>query len=129
MIDINQYDKIIGSSEFKEFKYPIPYVFKVSDNDYIKKTTTRYFVQKINDSNVIEVDFNNYNEISNILYKKVALTWHLSGPLYNSIKNGKLYEYGVYEKNLSELNAASKIIFNIKSFVTDYTQYAHFIIS
>jgi hypothetical protein len=42
-------------------------------------------------------------------------------------KNGKLYEYGIYEVNLLALNNASKIISNLKSFVTDYTQYGRFI--
>jgi hypothetical protein len=127
MIDVNEYNNICGVSEIVNYTYPVFYVFKVTENDYTNTTVKRYFVQKINTLDIIEVNQQNYVKIPNSLYKKVFLTWKLIGFKNNVYKNGNIYEYGVYEQNLNAVNIASQTITNLNSYITDYTQYARFI--
>jgi hypothetical protein len=124
MIDVNKYDLIGNSIGVKNYVYPKFYTFLVTENDYQNEFVYRYFVQKINDSSVIEVDSKNYNNIQKNLFNKVVVTWHLIGPARNVYVNGKLYEQGVYEKNLKEINSAAQSMPNLKNIITNYTQYS-----
>lgn len=123
MINPNIYDAIGTGLNVKEFVYPKYYSFVVSDSDYSNGYAYRYFVKKINETAVIEVSQNNYNEIANNLFSKLFIVWTLIGPERNLYVNGKLYEQGVYEKNLQEINNAAKVMPSIKKYVTNYTQY------
>lgn len=123
MINISTYDLLTGISDIKNYAYPKYYNFVINQSDYDNGYVYRYFVQKINDADVIEVSSENYNIISKNLFIKVIVTWALIGPERNVYVNGKLYEQGVYEKNLQELNVAAKTMPDIKKIVTNYTQY------
>ena len=120
MIDINKY----GYNNVQFFVYPKIYNLIVTQNDYDNGYIIRYFVKKINDSKVIEVSENNYNQISSQLFSKVMVEWKLTGPLINIYVNGKLYEQGIYESNLEKTNLAAKTIPELKNFITNYTQYS-----
>lgn len=124
MIDINKYNLIGNSVGVQSYVYPKFYTFTVSDIDYQNGFAYRYFVHKINDISIIEVSSKNYNNIQKNLFNKVVVTWHLIGPERNVYVNGKLYEQGIYEKNLKEINAAAQTMPLLKNFITDYTQYS-----
>ena len=123
MINVNTYDLIGNSIGVKNYVYPKFYTFIVTENDYKNEFVYRYFVQKINDTSVIEVSDKNYNNIQKNLFNKLVVTWHLIGPERNVFVDGKLYEQGVYEKNLKEINAAAQSMPNLKNIITNYTQY------
>jgi hypothetical protein len=108
----------------QNYVYPKYYTFIVSDSDYENGFAYRYFAQKINDTSVIEVSDKNYNNIQKKLFNKVVVTWHLIGPERNVFVNGKLYEIGVYEKNLKEINTAAQTMPSLKNIITNYTQYS-----
>lgn len=124
MTDINKYNSIGNLIGVQNYVYPKFYMFVVSDYDYQNEFAYRYFVHKINDTSVIEVSNKNYNKIPRNLFNKVIVTWHLIGPIQNVYVNGKLYEQGIYEKNLQEINKAAKIMPFLKNFITNYTQYS-----
>lgn len=120
MIDINKY----GNNEVQFFVYPKIYNLNVTQSDYDNGYIIRYFAKKINDAKVIEIIEDNYNQISSQLFTKIMIKWNLTGILRNSYVNGKLYERGIYEKNLEELNTAAKTMPELKNFITNYTQYS-----
>lgn len=124
MIDINKYNLIGESIGVQNYVYPKFYTFVVNDVDYENGFAYRYFVQKINDSSVIEVSGKNYTNIQKNLFNKVVVTWYLIGPERNVYVNGKLYEQGVYEKNLKEINTAAQTMPSLKNFITNYTLYS-----
>lgn len=120
MINIDTY----GDHQVQLFVYPKRYNLNVTQDDYDNKYVIRYFVKKINEFSVIEVDQSNYNQLSTSLFAKVLIIWKLTGPLRNVYVDGKLYERGIYETNLEKLNLAAKTMPEIKNFITDYTQYS-----
>lgn len=122
-MDLNLYNAISGKSEVIGFTYPIPFVFTVSENDYLAGHVRRFFVQKINDNIVIETSLSNYTDISNKLYLKQVIKWNLVGPERNVYKNGKLYECGIYESNKHSINEASKYMPGLSSYITNFTQH------
>ena len=124
MIDINKYNLIGDSIGVQNYVYPKFYTFVVNDVDYENGFAYRYFVQKINDNSVIEVSGKNYTDIQKNLFNKVVVTWYLIGPERNVYVNGKLYEQGVYEKNLKEINTAAQTMPSLKNFITNYTLYS-----
>jgi hypothetical protein len=71
----------------------------IQQSDYITGYINRYFLQKINELILIEVDINQYNDwksgqIDPNAYIGVELTWYISGtPLYIQNKNKKQVEY------------------------------------
>lgn len=124
MINIDRYNLIGNSIGVQNYVYPKFYTFVVSDADYQNEFAYRYFVHKINDNFIIEVSNKNYNNIQKNLFNKVVVKWHLIGPQKNVYVNGKLYERGIYEKNLEEINTAAKTMPFLKNFITNYTQYS-----
>jgi hypothetical protein len=124
MINVNTYNLIGNLIGVKSYVYPKFYTFVVADIDYKNEVAYRYFVQKINDTSVIEVNSKNYNNIPTNLFNKQAVTWYLIGPERNVYVDGKLYEQGIYEKNLKEINAAAQSMPNLKNIITNYTQYS-----
>ena len=79
----------------------------------------RYFVQKINDLTITEVDKNKYNEISSALYNKLSIRWIISGPKDNIYKNKILERVGVREQNIKILNINEKKMTGIKNYLND----------
>jgi len=124
MIDINKYNLIGNSVGVQHYVYPKFYTFVVTESNYKNEFAYRYFVHKINETSVIEVSNKNYDQIPKNLFNKVIVTWHLIGPERNVYVNGKLYEQGIYEKNLKEINEAAKTMPFLKNFITNYTQYS-----
>lgn len=124
MINIDKYNLIGNSVGVQNYVYPKFYTFIVSDYDYQNEFAYRYFVHKINDTSIIEVSSKNYNNIQINLFNKVIVKWNLIGPARNVYVNGKLYEQGIYEKNLQEINEAAKTMPLLKKFITNYTQYS-----
>jgi hypothetical protein len=126
-VNIQTYNSIGRLPEVVSLVYPKNYIFSVTEDDYTLGYKDRFFVQKINSTIVIEVNETNYNEISELIFKKIFLTWSLVGPEKNVIKNGKLYEFGLYEINKNAVFEAKKVIPNINGIISDYTQYGRFI--
>jgi hypothetical protein len=79
----------------------------------------RYFVQKINETWIIEINQTLYNQLITdgfeaILYRFVAVKWFVSGTL-TDINDGNVKTLGVISKNLQQIQNASNVISNISS--------------
>ena len=123
MIDVTKYNSLGYLTGVQNYTYPKFHTFVVNERDYQLGYAYRYFVHKINDTSVIEVSGKNYNTIPLNLFNKIVLTWYLTGPARNVYVDGSLYEYGLYEKNLREINAAATIMPSLKNLITDCTLY------
>lgn len=102
--------------------YPI-----INNEDLQAGFITRYFVQKHNDSNVIEVNKSIYDMIRNdkseaILYKIVQLKWYIVGNIEDTVdKTVKIP--GIVTKNLQQIQIASKTIKYIQTKLNNVTEF------
>ena len=79
--------------------YPV-----VTDSDKAAKYITRYFIKKINETSITEIDETQYTAWTNKkidpnLYNAIRITWYVAGSLISETINGILY------LSVSELNA------------------------
>ena len=98
-----------------------PSYFKPSPSklDYTKGYLYRYYVQKINDSTIIEVNKDLYNNISVKYYNKIFIKWILSGPKNNQYNNNILERKGVQEQNIQTLNDGEKNMKGLKTYLNN----------
>lgn len=113
-MDIERYKRV--------FSFDIPYnkfaeevTIVPSEEDYNDESITRYFVKKINDFRIIEVDRPQYNNLNDDIYQKVSLLWYISGPKRSIIKNGVEQVKGVYEKNMNSIKKANSYMIGIEN--------------
>lgn len=122
MIDITKYNSFI-SADINNIVYPVNFVPNPVKAEYDLGKTSRYFVKKINSGEISEVSKNNFNDVSDILYTKVFLTWYISGPK-NNIKQGYVViNKGVTESNKESIATAEQSMKGIKNYLTDYLQF------
>jgi hypothetical protein len=88
---------------------------------------TRYFVCKMNESQVTEIDAAqwllwNQSQIDRVLYAGVAIVWAITGPLQDVIKNG-ITQPGVITRNREAVTTAGKEIPQIISALRNLTEF------
>lgn len=118
MINIQTYQDI-GGTILDNQVYPIYFKPLPKNKDYSSGYINRYFVQKINDLIITEVDKNNYNEISLSVYNKLTVRWIISGPKNNVYKNKTLDRVGVTEQNNKTLSVNEKKMTGIKNYLNN----------
>jgi len=102
MITPSQYTNI-GGIDMSNDVYPSYYKPFPSSKDYKNGYINRYFVQKVNDLTITEVDKDKYNKIYTQYFSKLVIQWIISGPKNNQYKNKILDIKGVQEQNLLTL--------------------------
>lgn len=118
---LDQYSKLTPIPQ--NFVYAEEFLPHPSEDDYGDGHITRYFVRKINNPIIIEVDLLNYESISNQLYSRVDLEWVISGPKKNVYFNGKIQLSGVEEKNAKSVADASKLMRGIENKLINFSQF------
>jgi hypothetical protein len=83
-------------------------LFSSSDIDYSIPYTRRYFVKKVNDNDVIEVEGDNFKNVPDNIYQKVSINWQVSGIQRSVINDGKVIQEGAYEYNRKQVKLAEK---------------------
>lgn len=106
MINLSKYINLAG--EIIPSIFPRAYLFSSSDLDYSIPYTRRYFVKKINDNDIIEVEGDNFRTLPENIYQKASINWQISGVQRNVIKDGKLVQEGAYEYNRKQVKLAEK---------------------
>jgi len=96
------FTEIRGGSSISKYK-KLP-----SDQDYKDGYVERYFVKKINENIIIEIDRTGTSTINLYLYKLATLKWKISGPKNNIYKNNILEKDGVEEFNKFEIERVKK---------------------
>jgi hypothetical protein len=119
---VNVYDEI-GTNPVVDIIYAESYKPQPSQGDYGTGQITRYFVQKINQPIVQEVSPENFLQVPDSFYKKVSLTWKITG-IQKSKKTGKNVEaIGVEDFNKESILEASKTVDDINKVVKNYLEY------
>ena len=118
MITPSQYTNI-GGIDMSYQTYPGYFKPFPSSDDYKTGYIYRYFVQKINDLTITEVNKNNYNEISDRYYNKIFIQWIISGPKNDEYKNKILDKKGVKEQNTKTLNDNNSKMKGLKNYINN----------
>jgi len=109
----------VGGIDLTDQIYPIYFRPVPTSDDYLKGYIYRYFVQKINDLTITEVNRDKFNEISDLYYNKLFIEWVISGPKNNQYKNKILERKGVQEQNTQLLNEGEKKMKGIKNYINN----------
>ena len=102
---------------------PVPTTITLTKEVYDKVFLERYFVYRITDNFLFEVAKENYQQINDVIFKKVQLTWKISGPANNVYTNNVLSVPGVIEYNTKQTKIASRTIPQLLDYLTNPTQY------
>jgi len=116
MINIKTYQNI-GGTILDNQVYPVYFKPFPKTKDYSLGYINRYFVQKINDLIITEVNKNKYNQISSTVYNKLSIRWIISGSKNNVYKNKILDRIGVTEQNVKILNVSENKMMGIKNYL------------
>jgi hypothetical protein len=109
----------IGGVDMSDDVYPNYYKPLPTSKDYSKGYINRYFVQKINDLTITEVNKNKYNDIYTNYFNKLVIQWIISGPKNNVYKNKILDRKGVQEQNIEILNISENKMIGIKNYLNN----------
>jgi hypothetical protein len=95
---------LLNGAQFTNLPTPIPYIPSWGNTD---KSITRYFVKKINDIVITEVNEANYSGlIASTIYNYATLNWKIRGQKNTTIENG-VESTGVAEYNTSQIETAN----------------------
>lgn len=81
---------------------------KPSTEDFKTGFINRAFVKKINENTIVEIDYKNKSKLNKYLYKVVIVSWKISGPKIDVIKNGIVDKAGVVDQNRAEIDRIMK---------------------
>jgi hypothetical protein len=95
----------------------IGYTVQITNKDIENKFITRYFIKKINETSILEISKKTYEQWSNSMidpnmYIAISLLWHISGDIA-----------AISQKNQKSIILAGQTIPQIKTYLTDLTQY------
>lgn len=76
---LKEYTKL--SPPDSTFVFAEEFLPKPDQSDYTAGKIERFFVRKINETSIIEVDRQNYKLTTTMLYEKAKLWWYISGDL------------------------------------------------
>jgi hypothetical protein len=109
-------------------KYLTPVPFKPFVTDKIRKdgVFNRYFLQKINEQKIIEVDETHFQAlesglIDKNLYNSIQIRWYVSGNI-EDVVSGSSVNLGVRSKNQKQITAANKYLPGLTGILTDPLQ-------
>jgi hypothetical protein len=112
-----------------ELKYIQPNAHNVTINktDIRNGFITRYFIKKINNETIIEINQNQYNAwLQDVIEKKmhiaITLTWYISGNI-EDITSGIVVIPGVISKNQKQVAYASKTLPGLSNILINFIEY------
>jgi hypothetical protein len=110
-----------------KFNQPKTHIPIINQQDRMNGSITRYFLKKINEQNIIEIDAEQFDDaasgkIDNNLYTTTKVEWSITGPLENSYGNGTTI-LGVKTKNYKAIVDAEKLLPGIITKLTNLIEY------
>ena len=106
---------------------PKSYTPIVNQNDRVAGFITRYFIKKTNESKIIEIDLQQYNEylakrIDKNLYQTIAIKWIITGTLETQYRNGVELP-SVMQQNLNAIRVAQETMSGINIVLSNPIQF------
>ena len=101
----------------------VPYTVKLTPYDINNGFISRFFIQKINESTVIEIDSETFNkwqskEIDPNIYVAVQIIWRISGTVIDETQDS-VYMPSVITINTNAIRIAKETIRNIDTILTN----------
>lgn len=112
----------IGLGEYDYFE-PSNYIPTIKPTDYEYGYISRYFVGRINYPNVLETNAKDFNMINDGFYKKIKISWKISGTEFNQYNGKMLLTTGVVDYNILKINQASQVFPQISNVLNNPRQF------
>jgi len=111
---------------------PVSFYPQPIESDYKRGYLIRYFTKKINDTFVIEISEDEYNNIVNgttdydiRIYQTQKILWKITGPLNSQRQSQYNIIPGIIDTNKRLTETANKTFLGIVDYIGgDYTKYA-----
>lgn len=113
---------IVGLESYS-YVQPANHVPKIQSSDYEYGYITRYFVSNINYNNAYETNARDFNVVNTNFYKKLKITWKISGPEFNLYDGKMLLTTGVVDYNILRINEAAQVFSEIYTILDNPRQY------
>ena len=106
-----------------KYKYVDTYSIEIKNTDVANGYVLRYFIKKINDGNILEINKKTYDDYNGTLidpnlYTIILIKWYITGNVQSTTING-ITTIGVYEKNEAALRKAEKRMSGITAKLPD----------
>ena len=110
-----------------EYIQPNAHSVTISKNDIGIGYITRYFIKKINNESIIEINQTQYNAwLQDVIEKKmhiaISLTWYISGAIEDKT-SGVVTIPGVVSKNQKQVSYANKTLPGVSNMLTNLIEY------
>jgi hypothetical protein len=109
------------------FDKPNPTLVSITQQQINNKMVDRYFLKKVNETSIIEVDIAQYQkwiskQIDSVVYLGISIPWTIAGEIEDTIINGTLIK-GVRTKNNLQIQYANSKLTGISDYLTNPLQY------
>ena len=113
----------LKSNLVTKYYLPAPTTITITEQQRLTGSINRYFMKKINDNYIFEVDDRTYTlwqskRIDTLLYAAVSLPWQIAGPIADEIVDG-VSKIGVRTKNLNQIKLAELTLPGISAKLTN----------
>lgn len=110
-----------------EYIGPTEHRVKISMEDRKNGSINRYFLQKVNESQIIEISKQIFEDFAALkvdpnLYKTAKLKWHITGEI-DDLQNGSLLTKGVKTKNKQAVEKTNKDLQGITRRLKNFTEF------
>tara|TARA_R110000744_G_scaffold15863_3_gene43866 strand:- start:7341 stop:7952 length:612 start_codon:yes stop_codon:yes gene_type:complete len=111
-----------------KYSMPRPYTPIPTDSDYQRRFFTRYFMRRVNGSNISEISSETFNDLpqgekyNSALYVTTSLSWQISGQLETTTENG-IITRGVRQVNMETVQQTNLVFIGINQYLTDYAEF------
>jgi hypothetical protein len=132
---VQEYGSLIASRPTQNINYQTPqsYYPKPTDDDYARRSFTRYFAKKRGQAGfVIEIDQTTFDALKAaddtydyINYECISTLWQLVGPLRDDRTNRQYKIAGIIDTNERLINAKEPTFVGLKAFIGgEYAKFA-----
>jgi hypothetical protein len=114
--------------QLPQYSIPKPSIILPTSNDYSSRFFIRYFMKRVNGSNISEISRETFNDLSqgikynSALYITTSLSWSISGQLETTTENG-IITRGVRQVNMETVQQTNLVFIGIDQYLTDYAEF------
>jgi hypothetical protein len=109
------------------FDKPNPTIVSITQQQINNKMVNRYFLKKVNETSIIEVDLEQYQkwinkQIDSVVYLGISIPWTIAGEIEDTNINGTMIK-GVRTKNNLQIQYANSKLPGISDYLNNPLQY------
>ena len=109
------------------FDKPNPTIVSITQQQINNKMVNRYFLKKVNETSIIEVDLEQYQkwinkQIDSVVYLGISIPWTIAGEIEDTNINGTMIK-GVRTRNNLQIQYANSKLPGISDYLNNPLQY------